>query len=63
VDGYEVHQVGGLTILEYWISAEDLPDLSANIIGAIEVVAEYAGPRRQASASAIGLIADQATGA
>jgi hypothetical protein len=43
VDGYKVHQVGGLTTLEYWISAEDLPDPSANIIGAIEAIAECAG--------------------
>lgn len=25
---YEIHQVGGLTILEYWIPAEDLDALS-----------------------------------
>jgi hypothetical protein len=28
------------TILEYWIPAEDLTDLNANIVGKIEVVAE-----------------------
>jgi hypothetical protein len=38
---YEVHQVGGRTILEYWIPAEDLPAFNANIVGQIEVVAEY----------------------
>jgi hypothetical protein len=38
---YEVHQVGGQTILEYWIPADDLPALNASIVGRIEVVAEY----------------------
>jgi hypothetical protein len=41
LDHYEVHQVGGQTILEYWIPAEDLPALNASIVGAIEVTAEY----------------------
>src|SRR5215471_15571294 len=31
LDQYEVHQVGGNTILEYWIPAEDLPALNASI--------------------------------
>ena len=35
------HQVGGQTVLEYWIPAEDLAELNANIIGVIELVAEY----------------------
>lgn len=41
LDRYDVHQVGGRTILEYWIPAEDLPELNASIVGAIEVVAEF----------------------
>jgi len=41
LDGYEVHQAGGQTILEYWIPAEDLPELNANIVGTIELVAEF----------------------
>ncbi|HEY3956363.1 MAG TPA: hypothetical protein VGM53_23585 [Streptosporangiaceae bacterium] len=41
LDQYEVHQVGGQTILEYWIPAEDLSALNASIVGAIEVTAEY----------------------
>jgi hypothetical protein len=41
LDRYEVHQVGGRTILEYWIPAEDLNDFNDNIVGTIEVVAEY----------------------
>ena len=41
LDRYEVHQVGGQTILEYWIPAEDLDEMNENIVGQIEVVAEY----------------------
>jgi hypothetical protein len=41
LDRYDVHQVGGQTILEYWIPAEDLEDLNRHIVGLIEVVAEY----------------------
>ena len=41
LDKYETHQVGGCTIVEYWIPAEDLPEFNANIVGRIEVVAEY----------------------
>lgn len=43
LDNYKVHQVGGQSILEYWIPAEDLPALNANIVGQIELVAEYHG--------------------
>jgi hypothetical protein len=38
---YPVQQVGGQTILELWIPAEDLDELNANIIGLIEVVHEF----------------------
>jgi hypothetical protein len=41
LDRYEIHQVGGRAILEYWIPAEDLAELNANIVGTIELVAEY----------------------
>jgi hypothetical protein len=41
LDNYQVHQVGGQSILEYWIPAEDLPALNASIVGLIEVIAEY----------------------
>jgi hypothetical protein len=41
MDRYQVHQAGGRTILEYWVPAEDLDDLNKNIVGSIEVVAEY----------------------
>ncbi len=38
---YSVQQAGGRTILEYWIPAEDLDAFNANIVGQIEVVAEF----------------------
>jgi hypothetical protein len=41
LDRYEIRQVGGRTILEYWIPAEDLPEFNANIVGPITVTAEY----------------------
>lgn len=48
---YEVHRVGRQVHDEYWIPAEDLEELNHNIVGLIEVIAEYAGgpgqqPRR-----------------
>ena len=41
LDRYEVHQVGGQTILEYWIPIEDLGAPNASIVGKIELVAEF----------------------
>jgi len=41
LDRYQIHQAGGRTILEYWIPAEDLAELNTNIVGLIELVAEY----------------------
>jgi hypothetical protein len=38
---YEVHQVGSAIDLEYWIPAEDLEEFNRNIVGKIEVIAEY----------------------
>jgi hypothetical protein len=43
LDGYEVRQVGGRAILEYWIPAEHLAELNRSIVGVIEVVAEFPG--------------------
>jgi hypothetical protein len=40
---FEVHQVGGAAHLEYWIPAEELSHFNGNIIGGIEVVAEFRG--------------------
>jgi hypothetical protein len=41
LDKYQVHQVGGRGIEEFWIPAEDLPALNAAIVGTIGVTAEY----------------------
>ncbi|HEY0496861.1 MAG TPA: hypothetical protein VGD48_14045 [Kutzneria sp.] len=41
LDRYEVHQVGGQTILEYWIPAEELDEFNHNLVGLIEVVHEF----------------------
>jgi hypothetical protein len=41
LDRYQIQQVGGRGILEYWIPAGDLSDFNHNIVGLIEVVAEY----------------------
>ena len=40
---YEVHQVGGRVYEEYWIPAADVEELNRNIVGLIEVVAEFRG--------------------
>ena len=41
LDRYDVQQVGRLTILEYWIPAEDLEEINENIVGTIEEVARF----------------------
>lgn len=41
MDNYEIHQVGGSRHTEWWIPAEDLDELNANIVGIIEVIGEY----------------------
>jgi hypothetical protein len=41
LQGYEIHLVGNSTHREYWIPASELVDLNANIVGKIEVVAEF----------------------
>lgn len=45
LDRYDIHQVGGDTILEYWIPAEDLDEFNRHIVGTIELVAEYHSAR------------------
>ncbi len=40
---YEVHQVGARVHQEYWIPAEELAAFNDNIVGPIEVIAEYKG--------------------
>ncbi|MDG9677383.1 hypothetical protein [Micromonospora sp. DH14] len=38
---YPVRQVGGDTILELWVPAEELDEFNAHIVGEIEVVHEF----------------------
>ncbi|MFE0459127.1 hypothetical protein ACFW1A_07665 [Kitasatospora sp. NPDC058965] len=38
---YPVQQVGGRTILELWVPAEELDEFNAHIVGPIEVVHEF----------------------
>ena len=40
---YEIQTVGGSVHQEYWIPAEDLAEFNGNIVGKIEVVAEFRG--------------------
>lgn len=41
LDNYDIHQVGGQTILEYWIPAEYLEELNDNIVGLIEEIEKF----------------------
>jgi len=41
VDRYNIEKVGGENHTEWWIPAEDLAMLNYNIVGEIEVLAEY----------------------
>ena len=41
LSGYQVQTVGGRIHREYWIPAEELPEFNRNIVGQIEVVAEF----------------------
>jgi hypothetical protein len=38
---YGIHVVGSTVHREYWIPAADLPAFNANIVGEIEVIAEF----------------------
>lgn len=40
---FTVQKVGGSIHLEYWIPAERLAEFNQNIVGAIEVIAEFSG--------------------
>ncbi len=43
LDNYETKIVGGANNEEYWIPAEDLDEFNRNIVGKIEVIAEFRG--------------------
>lgn len=45
---YQVQIVGDSTCRELWIPAEELPDFNANIVGLIEVIAEYKAEKNEA---------------
>ncbi|MFI6228477.1 hypothetical protein ACIBCR_14340 [Micromonospora echinospora] len=51
LDRYPVRQVGGRTILELWVPAEDLDEFNAHIVGPIEVVHEFHPPATPAHRS------------
>lgn len=42
---YDVHTVGAAHHREYWIPAEDLAELNQNLVGGIDVIAEFHGSR------------------
>jgi hypothetical protein len=49
---YPLRKVGGSIHTEYWIPAEHLPEFNRNIVGPIEVIAEYrpgVDPRSEAA--------------
>jgi hypothetical protein len=43
---YEVRTVGGEVHREFWIPAQELRDFNENIVGEIEVIAEYRADER-----------------
>ncbi len=43
LERYEIQTVGGSEHQEYWIPAEELDALNGNIVGTIEVIADYRG--------------------
>ena len=43
LDKYDVRTVGSSEHREYWIPAEDLQGLNANIVGGIQIVSEFHG--------------------
>jgi hypothetical protein len=43
---YQVHEAGGAQHQEYWIPAEDLAEFNRNIVGLIEVIAEFHRPEK-----------------
>lgn len=43
---YDVQTVGSSIHKEYWIPADELPEFNDNIVGLIEVIAEFRPPER-----------------
>jgi hypothetical protein len=48
---YQIHQVGSVVHQEYWIPAEDLEEFNRNLIGPIEVIAEFTSTGHAAEAN------------
>lgn len=42
LDKFDVQQVGGNSILEYWIPAEELEEFNTHIVGKITVINKFA---------------------
>jgi len=47
LEQFELKTVGSTIHKEYWIPAEDLPEFKRNIVGKIEVIAEFRPPKAQ----------------
>jgi hypothetical protein len=45
LSNYEIQVVGGEICEEYWIPAEELEEFNRNIVGRIEVIAEFWGEK------------------
>jgi len=45
LEKFEVKVVGSATHKEYWVPAESLSEFNRNIVGKIEVIAEFRGTR------------------
>ncbi len=43
LDRYQIHRVGATIHQEYWIPAEEPGEFNRNIVGKIEIAAEYRG--------------------
>jgi len=43
LEQYEVQTVGGSEHQEYWIPANELAEFNENLVGLIEVIAEFRG--------------------
>jgi hypothetical protein len=44
---YPIRTVGGLQHQEYWIPADQLPEFNQNIVGPIEIIAEFRADERK----------------
>jgi hypothetical protein len=61
INRYPMHTVGASIHTEWWIPAEDLNELNANIVGVIEVIAEFHKPSEPGGAPSGGSEASSGT--